>query len=302
MLFLGAAPFARAQEFLPNPSMEGPPRMNFPPAPWMNCGSLSSADTQPGQFGIARAAADNLTFIGLVARGADQFGPPLAGSAEGVGVFLLDTIKAGQEYDLTYSLSHEPGFSWEGIDFGNPCRLRVFIGEGECKKGREIHLSQPIDHYPWQEYTFRFTAPVQADFLIFEAAFEDEANPRSCNILLDAGRLRKSFEDEPTEPTDSVEVETDTICPAYLPNAFSPNSDGRNDTFRAYLACEPGSFHLSVFDRWGGKVFESKDPDEGWDGRVQGEPAPAGLYAFVLEYAFGNGESAREYGEVALLR
>ena len=302
-LLLGAALLAQAQEYLPNPSMEGPPRTNFPPAPWLNCGPYSSVDTQPGQFGITKIPADNLTCIGMVARGDDQFGTPLSGSTEGAGVFLLDTLFTGQEYDLTFSLSYDPDFSWEGLNFGNPCRMRIFIGDGECNKAQEIYLSQPIDHYPWLEYTFRFTPQAQADFLIFEAAFADETDRQTCNIFLDAGRLRKSQEiEEPEEPMDTVVVQVDTLCPAYLPNAFSPNDDGRNDTFRAYLACEPNTYRLSVFDRWGGQVFESKDPARGWDGRIRGKAAPNGLYAFVLEYEFGDGQRVREYGEVSLLR
>lgn len=301
-LFCFLAPVARAQEFLPNPSMEGLPRANVPPAPWINCGPLSSADTQPGQFGITKTAVDGLTCIGMVARGDAQFGAPIAGTTEGVGAFLLDTLQPGQEYDLTFSLSYDPNFTWEGIDFGKPCRLRIFIGEGECDKAQEIHLSHPIDHYPWLEYTFRFTPEVRAGFLIFETAFADEINRESCNIFLDAGRLRKSYVDEPVEPADTTNTPADTLCQAYLPNAFSPNNDGRNDTFRAYLACEPASFHLSVFNRWGSKVFESKNPDAGWDGRIKGDSAPAGLYAYVLEYAFGDGEQVSKYGELSLLR
>ncbi len=301
-LFIAAAALARAQELLPNPSMEGPSRMNFPPAPWMNCGPQSTADTQPGQFGITKIAADNFTCIGLTARGDGQFAPPAAGSAEGVGAFLLDTLLPGQEYDLTFSLSYDPAFSWEGINYGNPCRLRIFIGEGECGKAQEIYLSRPIDHYPWLEYTFRFTPLARADFLIFEAAFADETNRQTGNLFLDAGRLRKSEVEEPAPPEDTIEVQMDTLCPAYLPNAFSPNDDGRNDTFQAYLSCKPNRFRLSIFSRWGGKVFESKKPGEGWDGRIKEKDAPTGLYAFVLEYEFGDGEKVREYGELALLR
>ena len=85
----------------------------------------------------------------------------------------------------------------------------------------------------------------------------------------------------------------------FFPNAFSPNDDGRNDTFRAYIDCAPRRFHLAVFNRWGGKVFESTGPEQGWDGRIQGEPAPTGLYAYVLEYEFGEGMKAREYGQLS---
>ncbi len=54
----------------------------------------------------------------------------------------------------------------------------------------------------------------------------------------------------------------------YIPNAFSPNGDNINDLFRAYPASgvEVLSFDLKVFDRWGNQVFETTDPEIGWDG------------------------------------
>ena len=92
-------------------------------------------------------------------------------------------------------------------------------------------------------------------------------------------------------------------CPNcfYVPSAFSPNDDGRNDTFLPGMGCMAEGYRLQVFSRWGSLLFESDDPARGWDGRFQGKPMPAGLYTWSLSYQLGR-EQFREAGEVLLLR
>ncbi len=66
----------------------------------------------------------------------------------------------------------------------------------------------------------------------------------------------------------------------FAPNAFTPNSDGYNDEF--YLkGVFIDRFHLMIFDRWGKKIFESSDLDQGWDGMYKGQAAVEGVYTFV---------------------
>ncbi|WP_282777164.1 gliding motility-associated C-terminal domain-containing protein [Phaeodactylibacter xiamenensis] len=107
---------------------------------------------------------------------------------------------------------------------------------------------------------------------------------------------------------DEVQV---TVLPSsayYLPNAFSPNGDGRNDTFGP-LQARPGieAAQFRVFDRWGGLVFERSNLplEDGrlfWDGQVRGESAPAGVYVWMLEVRLPNGRVEQVQGEVLLLR
>jgi gliding motility-associated-like protein len=91
------------------------------------------------------------------------------------------------------------------------------------------------------------------------------------------------------------------ICTPYLPNAFSPNADGRNDTFFPFVVCPNAAYTLQVFDRWGNLVFESSESNLEWDGQINGKAAPIGVYVYVvqLETAF-----SREtfYGELNLVR
>lgn len=88
----------------------------------------------------------------------------------------------------------------------------------------------------------------------------------------------------------------------YVPNAFTPDGDGINDVFQVKMRDGSRSYHLRIFDRWGKLVFESKDPEEGWDGRIDGEPAPVGAYVYELEVKGPGGTNRSEEGHVTLIR
>jgi gliding motility-associated-like protein len=66
-------------------------------------------------------------------------------------------------------------------------------------------------------------------------------------------------------------------CPVYLPNAFSPNADGQNDTFCAYSPCLAQA-ELSIFDRWGNLLYKG----DCWDGRSRGQELVIGTYFYQL--------------------
>lgn len=108
--------------------------------------------------------------------------------------------------------------------------------------------------------------------------------------------------------SDSVRVALDESRPVFIPGAFSPNDDGRNDYFTAYLG--PGGqriVFMQVFGRWGGLVFEQENlspgiPVLGWDGSLQNQPAPSGVYTYVIEVEFIDGARKRYAGSVSLIR
>lgn len=83
-------------------------------------------------------------------------------------------------------------------------------------------------------------------------------------------------------------VGRDTVCvdncPYYfLPNVFSPNEDGPNDVFRAYPWKFVDSVHVVIHNRWGELVFQTSDPEVGWDGTYleTGEDLPEGVYFYA---------------------
>ncbi len=84
---------------------------------------------------------------------------------------------------------------------------------------------------------------------------------------------------------DTITIsDTDCSCTVYLPSAFSPNDDGKNDLFHAFYDCELRSVQLKIFDRWGTLVFESDNFDDAWDGRKGGQHVPEGVYVWTAVY------------------
>ncbi len=85
-------------------------------------------------------------------------------------------------------------------------------------------------------------------------------------------------------------------CKIFVPNAFTPNGDNHNNQFRVFAEqppisserrCEFKRFRLSIFDRWGQKVFEADDPRVAWDGKCSGSTdCAAGVYTYNIEYEF----------------
>lgn len=74
-------------------------------------------------------------------------------------------------------------------------------------------------------------------------------------------------------------------CPDFsLPNAFTPNGDGSNDLYMPYPFCFIESIEISIFNRWGQVVYETRDPNINWQGQNQkGDELPAGTYYYTCK-------------------
>jgi gliding motility-associated-like protein len=108
---------------------------------------------------------------------------------------------------------------------------------------------------------------------------------------------------------DQITITVDKNYKVYLPNIFSPNGDGRNDRFTVFSdgARVAQVLHLRIFDRWGNQLFNRQNfaPDDetlGWDGRVQGQPAPNGVYIYQVEVAYVDNAVRVFSGDVSLAR
>lgn len=72
----------------------------------------------------------------------------------------------------------------------------------------------------------------------------------------------------------------------YVPNAFTPDNDEFNQSFQPVFTSgyDPFDYKLQIFDRWGELLFESHNPNIGWDGRFQGNYVQDGVYLWRLEF------------------
>jgi gliding motility-associated-like protein len=87
-----------------------------------------------------------------------------------------------------------------------------------------------------------------------------------------------------------------------VPNAFTPNGDGHNDVFRVRYYYPPAHFDMSVYNRFGMKIFSSSDPSQGWDGTLHGVAQPLDTYAWTIQYMDHEGTQHFLKGTVVLVR
>ena len=85
------------------------------------------------------------------------------------------------------------------------------------------------------------------------------------------------------------------------PDAFTPNGDNSNDTFKI-LAISVKEFKLTIYNRWGGLLFESNDVNNGWDGTYKGQPQPEGTYLYFFTLTYLNNKTVSQEGTLTLLR
>jgi len=100
---------------------------------------------------------------------------------------------------------------------------------------------------------------------------------------------------------DSVYVRVVKTSDIYVPNAFSPNGDGKDD----YLFVRSNfikTLYFAVYDRWGEKVWETTDQNSGWDGTFKGEPENNGVFGWYLKATLYSGKLVTQKGNVTLMR
>ncbi len=87
----------------------------------------------------------------------------------------------------------------------------------------------------------------------------------------------------------------------YFPNAFTPNNNGKNDTYMGY-GVGIKSYRMRIFDRWGELIFETTDLYTGWDGTYKGNKLPGGVYPVVFDLEGFMANPMQKYGHVTLIR
>ncbi|WP_316739376.1 putative Ig domain-containing protein [Pedobacter aquatilis] len=87
----------------------------------------------------------------------------------------------------------------------------------------------------------------------------------------------------------------------YVPNAFTPNNDGKNDIFLVY-GTTIASVKMNIYTQWGQLIFQVDSTTTGWDGTFRGVPQPSGVYVYMIEVISTDGTKVMKKGTVTLIR
>ncbi|MEI8278962.1 MAG: choice-of-anchor L domain-containing protein [Bacteroidota bacterium] len=101
--------------------------------------------------------------------------------------------------------------------------------------------------------------------------------------------------------SDSIDVIVHGESIVGIPNAFSPGT-GPNSDLKIIMRGIATLKNFSIFNRWGNKVFETADINEGWNGKYKGEPQPMGVYVYMVEAYTKAGQRIYKQGNITLIR
>lgn len=105
--------------------------------------------------------------------------------------------------------------------------------------------------------------------------------------------------------TASIILDIEPLVTLHMPNAFTPNHDGLNDSFKGKGFFDGfKDYRMNIWNRWGEKIYETSSPDQGWNGQKNnnGSNSPVGVYVYTIEYVGPRGEEKELKGHVTLIR
>lgn len=100
---------------------------------------------------------------------------------------------------------------------------------------------------------------------------------------------------------DTCEKDTSKTNILFIPDAFSPNGDGYNDKLFV-RGNNIQELYFAVFDRWGEKVFETTDKNNGWDGTYKGSTLSGAVFVYYCKGKYTDGKEFKQKGDVTLVR
>ncbi|HXS38429.1 MAG TPA: gliding motility-associated C-terminal domain-containing protein, partial [Flavipsychrobacter sp.] len=212
------------------------------------------------------------------------------------GAFLTDTnTLTTKAYPLISSTYTVYGVNVDG------CLDTVSVSVA-VKAGAVIDLPDSVTIYPGESYQmdpggnclyFSWFPPLglSSDTISNPVATPDVNTRYIVNGATEGGCKAK----------DSMEVYVSLDSYINVPNAFSPGN-GPNNLLKVVHTGEATLKSFVIYDRWGQKMFETSDINQGWDGTFNGQPQPMGVYVYVVEAYTFRGKRFYKQGNITLLR
>lgn len=214
----------------------------------------------------------------------------------------LDAANIGATYQWN------TGAQTPTIMVDTPGNYQVIVNKGVCQKTdsvsvREIlkpvvNLGNDTTICYGEPYTLNVSYPDVTNYL-----WQDGTTVPIYTVS-QSGTYSVLLSNQCGNATGVIHIKTEECANELLfPTAFSPNGDGMNDYFKAKKLLQITNYELRIFDRWGRLVFQTNDPDRGWDGTNHGRFLPVGTYVWAAHYIRVKDQTPiSQHGTITLIR
>ncbi|HRH37100.1 MAG TPA: gliding motility-associated C-terminal domain-containing protein, partial [Flavobacteriales bacterium] len=169
-----------------------------------------------------------------------------------------------------------------------------FINEGKCMQ-EPVQFTLLADSMVVSvHWDFEDVATASSDFDPVVRFNADKEVLVTLEATLTCGAVTVQHKVRVPDCTDS--------CSVWVPSAFTPDGDTKNEAWTWSGECMPEDFSIAVFNRWGEVVFSSTDPKRSWDGTYGGALSPPGIYAYRVGYRLPYQKHKEVRGSLTLLR
>jgi gliding motility-associated-like protein len=131
------------------------------------------------------------------------------------------------------------------------------------------------------------------------------ANPVALYTTPSSGIVYKVMVYNEANCADSAYIKVkvfQTMPSVFVPNAFTPNHDGKNDLLRPIAVGMAHIDYFRIFNRWGQLVFSTTANEQGWDGTIAGKLQPSGTYVWLVKATDYTGAPYMQRGTLVLIR
>ena len=177
-----------------------------------------------------------------------------------------------------------------------------------CKARDTIVVTEirpiPSDFLPKEDSICRYESKTVSAIGNFNGYTWQDGSPQQSITIREPGNYTLTVTDRyGCAATESIKIiQRDCLEGLFVPNAFTPNSDGQNDVFRPAVHASVVAYQLNIYNRWGELVFTTNNPVNGWNGKSRALEQPQGVYIWQIKYHFTGGSPQIRKGTVMLSR
>jgi gliding motility-associated-like protein len=176
-----------------------------------------------------------------------------------------------------------------------PASVQILPGDSTMTAGQSLQLSSVFGPYDSSAITSYYWSPASGLSCI------DCPNPVVSPYNSQTTYTLVVTYNKGCTTSNVINISINGTPPVYVPNAFTPNGDGNNDLFYIY-GVGIKDVNMSIFNRWGEKVYESTNQSNGWDGTYIGAQQPPGVYIYYIDITYLNGQKISRQGSLTLIR